>query len=237
MSNLPGWDDYPLAERLASALGIDCYLENDANAAGWGEFWMGAGRGSSEMVIYTLGTGVGGCVIVRGALHRGSDQNAGELGHALLFPDGRACGCGSRGCLEQYCSASAVARSAREALVRGEETGLPGLAPEEITAEAVHRAAEEGSAFCRGLIETAGRHLGLGIVSVVNILDPQVVVIYGGMAAAGDMLLGPCRRALREHALPPANERVRIVPSELGGDAGVIGAAGLAWRRLDGEEA
>jgi len=235
--NLPGWDNTPVAAPMTRLTGVPTFLENDANSAGWGEFWRGAGRGASEMAIYTLGTGVGGSVVVAGRLHRGRDQMAGHLGHAILVPDGRQCNCGAKGCLEQYCSATAVAREAREATRSGEKTGLDDLPPEEITARAVHEAAVAGSAFCKELIERTGRYLGIGIASLVNTLDPQVVVIFGGMAAAGEMLLGPCREAVREHALPPAKERVRIVPAELGEDAGVIGAAGLALRRLEGERA
>ncbi|MHC4503250.1 MAG: ROK family protein [Planctomycetota bacterium] len=235
--NLPGWDNTPVASPMTRLTGVPTFLENDANSACWGEFWRGAGRGSSEMAIYTLGTGVGGSVVVAGRLHRGRDQMAGHLGHAILVPDGRQCNCGAKGCLEQYCSATAVAREARGATRGGEKTGLGEIAPEEITARAVHEAAVAGSAYCKALIERTGRYLGIGIASLVNTLDPQVVVIFGGMAAAGEMLLGPCREAVREHALPPAKDRVRIVPAELGEDAGVIGAAGLALRRLDGEKA
>ena len=235
--NLPGWRDVPVASRMKDALGVPCFLENDANAAGFGEFWRGAGRGSTEMVIYTLGTGVGGCLIVGGRLHRGKDQMAGHLGHAILFPDGRACGCGAKGCVEQYCSATAVAREAREATLRGIQTGLEKLVPEAITARAVHEAAVAGSAYCRELLARTGRLLGIAAASVVNVVDPQTIVIYGGMAAAGEMLLGPCRAAVREYALSPARERVKVVPAELGEDAGVIGAAGLALRRLAGETA
>jgi len=236
-ANMPGWANVPVAKWMTEELGVTTFLENDANSAGWGEFWRGAGRGSSEMAIYTLGTGVGGCVIVGGRLHRGRDQMAGHVGHTILFPDGRPCGCGARGCLEQYCSATAVARAAREATQRGEETGLSHLAPEQITARAVYEAAKAGSAFCKRLLAETGRLLGIGITTLVNVLDPQVVVIYGGMVAAGDMILEPCRKAVRELALRPASERVRIVPAELGEDAGVLGAAGLAWRRLEGEKA
>ncbi len=235
--NLPGWDNTPVASPMTRLTGVPTFLENDANSACWGEFWRGAGRGASEMAIYTLGTGVGGSVVVGGRLHRGRDQMAGHLGHAILVPDGRQCNCGAKGCLEQYCSATAVAREAREATSAGEKTGLGDLAPEAITARAVHEAAVDGSAFCKALIERTGRYLGIGIASLVNTLDPQVVVIFGGMAAAGEMLLGPCREAVHAHALPPAKDRVRIVPAELGEDAGVIGAAGLALRRLDGEKA
>lgn len=236
-ANMPGWTNIPVAARMTEELGVVTFLENDANSAGWGEFWRGAGRGSSEMAIYTLGTGVGGCVIIGGKLHRGRDQMAGHVGHSILFPDGRPCGCGARGCLEQYCSATAVARTAREATERGENTGLSHLKPEQITARAVYEAAKAGSEYCRKLLAETGRLLGMGIVTLVNILDPQVVVIYGGMVAAGEMILEPCRKAVRELALRPASERVKIVPAALGEDAGVIGAAGLAWRRLEGEKA
>ncbi len=235
--NLPGWDHVPVAERMTDLLGVTSFLENDANSAGFGEWWLGAGRDSSEMLMYTLGTGVGGCAIIRGKLHRGSDQMAGHLGHAILVPDGRQCNCGARGCLERYCAATAVAREATEATEEGEDTGLGHLEPDEITAKAVFDAAEAGSEYSRELIGRTGRYLGIGIATMVSAIDPQVVVIGGGMVAAGDMLLGPCRQAVRDLALKPANERVKIVPAELGEDAGIIGAAGLAMRRLDGEKA
>jgi glucokinase len=222
---------------MTELTGVVTFLENDANSAGWGEFWRGAGRGSSEMAIYTLGTGVGGSVVVAGRLHRGRDQMAGHLGHAILVPDGRQCNCGARGCLERYCAATAVAREAREATERGEDTGLGHLEPEKITAKAVFEAAEAGSQYARELIERTGRLLGLGIATMVNAIDPQIVVIAGGMVAVGEMLLGPCREAVRANSLRPASENVRIVPAELGNDAGIIGAAGLAMRRLDGEKA
>ncbi len=189
------------------------------------------------MLIYTLGTGVGGCAIIRGKLHRGSDQMAGHLGHAILVPDGRPCNCGARGCLEQYCSATAVAREAREATESGKDTGLGNLAPDEITAKAVFEAAEAGSAYAKDLIERTGRYLGLAIATMVNAIDPQIVVIAGGMVAAGEMLLKPCRDAARRNSLRPANENVRIVPADLGDDAGITGAVGLAMRRFDGEMA
>ena len=235
--NLPGWDNVPVAEKMTEALGVTSFLENDANSAGFGEWWLGAGRGSSEMLIYTLGTGVGGCAIIRGRLHRGRDQMAGHLGHAILVPDGRQCNCGARGCLEQYCSATAVAREARETTASGEETGLDDLAPEDITAKAVFEAAKAGSEYARDLLARTGRYLGLGMATMVNVIDPQVVVVAGGMVAAGEMLLGPCRETVRANSLRPASERVKIVPAELGDDAGIIGAAGLAMRRLDGEKA
>ncbi len=235
--NLPGWKDVRVAEEMKRAINVPTCLENDANCAGWGEFWMGAGRGSTEMVIYTLGTGVGGSVIVEGRLHRGRDQMAGHLGHAILVPGGRQCGCGARGCLEQYCSATAVAREAQGATERGVDTGLEDLKIHEIDARAVGEAALAGSEYCAELLSRTGRYLGIGIATVVNIIDPQVVVIYGGMAAAGDLILEPCRRAMQEHALSPARERVRIVQAALGADSGVVGAAGLALARLEAAEA
>jgi len=235
--NLPGWQDVRVAEEMTRALEVPTYLENDANAAGWGEFWMGAGRGATEMVIYTLGTGVGGCVIVEGNLHRGRDQMAGHLGHAILVPGGRECNCGAHGCVEQYCSATAVALEAQVATERGLDTGLEDLKIGEIDARAVSEAALAGSEYCAELLARTGRYLGIAVASVVNILDPQIVVIYGGMAAAGDILLGPCRRAMQEHALSPARERVKIVSAELDDKAGVVGAAGLALMRFEAAEA
>jgi glucokinase len=236
-ANMPGWNNTPVAAPVGEALGVRTFLENDANSAAWGEYWCGAGRGSSEMAIFTLGTGVGGSVIVGGRLHRGSDQMAGHVGHIILVPEGRPCGCGAYGCLEQYCSATAVAREAREATAAGVETGLAGLAPEAITAEAVAKAATAGEPFCRDLLARTGRMLGIGMASVVNVLDPQVIVVYGGMVAAGELLLKPCRDAIRRLALRPASGNVKVVEAELGGNAGVIGAAGLAMRRSDGEKA
>ncbi len=235
--NLPGWQDVPVAEEMTKAIEITTYLENDANSAGWGEFWMGAGRGATEMVIYTLGTGVGGSVIVDGKLHRGRDQMAGHLGHAILIPGGRPCGCGASGCLEQYCSATAVAREAQAATEVGIDTGLEDLKISEIDARSVAEGALAGSEYCAELLARTGRYLGMGIATVVNIIDPQIVVIYGGMAAAGDFILEPCRRAMKEHALSPARDRVKIVQAELGEDAGVIGAAGLALRRFEAAKA
>jgi glucokinase len=235
--NLPGWNNVPLAARMTDALGVTTFLENDANSAAWGEYWCGAGRGSSEMAIFTLGTGVGGSIIVGGTLHRGGDQMAGHLGHIILIADGRPCPCGSIGCLEQYCSATAVAREAREATEFGVRTGLEDIPPAQITAQSVSDAAQKGSPFCRELLRRTGRFLGIGMATLVNVLDPQVIVVCGGMAAAGDLLFEPCRAAVRRLAMRPASERVKIVPAELGGDAGVIGAAGLAMRRADGEKA
>jgi glucokinase len=236
-ANMPGWDNTPVATPVGDALGVTTFLENDANSAAWGEFWCGAGRGSSEMAIFTLGTGVGGSVIINGKLHRGSDQMAGHVGHVIVVPDGKPCGCGGLGCLEQYCSATAVARDAREATLCGVDTGLSGLAADDITARAVAEAAAAGSVYCRDLLARTGRMLGMCMASIVNVIDPQVIVAYGGMASAGDLLLASCRDAVRRFSIRPASENVRVVTAELGGDAGVIGAAGLAMRRIDGEQA
>jgi glucokinase len=189
------------------------------------------------MAIFTLGTGVGGSIVVGGKLHRGKDQMAGHLGHIIIVSDGRICTCGGVGCLEQYCSATAVAKEAREATRSGVATGLEAIPLDQITAESVHKAAHAGSEYCRDLLGRTGRWLGIGMATLVNVVDPQVIVVSGGMAAAGDLLFGPCRAEVRRLSLRPASERVRIVPAELGGDAGVIGAAGLAMRRADGEQA
>ena len=233
--NLPGWKDVPVARILSEKLSRPVFLENDANSAAWGEFWMGAGKGCRDMVIFTLGTGVGGGVILRGELHRGVDEMAGHLGHIIIDPEGPRCGCGSRGCLEVFASATAVARRMREAIQRGARSPLGSFPPERVDARAVFEAARDGCPVARRIMEETGRYLGIALATVVNILDPQVAVYSGGLSRAGEMLFSPLEEELRERALKPGAERVKIVPAELGDDAGVIGAAGCALKRLTTE--
>lgn len=227
--NLAGWKDVPLGALLRERLGVPCFVDNDANLACYGEFKSGAGRGVETMCLLTLGTGVGGGIVVFGRLLRGIDGTAAEIGHLKVARDGRACGCGGSGCLEAYGSVSAMLRTVQEGIDAGRETSLSGR---ELTGEIVSEAAENGDVFAREVLEDTGRWLGLAVASLVNLLNPERVVLTGGMANAGDLLFDPIRRTVDEEAFEVPARRVRIVPGELGGNAGVLGAAAIALDRI-----
>lgn len=225
------WRDYPLRARLEDATGTSVRVENDANAAAWGEYRFGAGREVQiSMVMVTLGTGVGGGIVADGRLLRGRQGLGGELGHIVLAEGGPDCPCGNRGDLEALAAGTAIGREAREAAARGEVpagSALHGV--HDPSGEDVTAAATAGDAFARELLGRIGFWLGRGIGSLVNALDPELVVVGGGAVAAGRPLLDPARASAletlmgREHrSMPP------IVPAALGNDAGIVGAALLA---------
>jgi glucokinase len=231
--NLP-MAERPLRDIVAVETGLPVVVENDANAAAWGEFRFGGGLGSSDMILLTVGTGLGGGIVLGNRLLRGAFGVAGEVGHVRIVPGGLPCGCGNRGCWEQYASGSALIRQAR-ALVRSlPERGarlleLSGGDPEGISGRMITRAAAEGDPASRELLAEVGRCLGAGIADLANILDPAAVVVGGGVCEAGDLLLGPAREAYA--ALLSAGDHrphLRIVAAELGNGAGLIGAADLA---------
>ncbi|MBX3178439.1 MAG: ROK family glucokinase [Candidatus Hydrogenedentes bacterium] len=234
--NLPGWENVPLAEIMRERLGVPCYVENDANVACYGEFWLGAGQGTQNMALLTLGTGVGGGVVVFGMLLRGEDGTAAELGHLKIQRDGRPCGCGSRGCLEQYGSVTGMVLTAREGLESGRESALREMCGgdfDAITGKMISDAAARGDAFARWVVEETATWIGLGISSIINYQNPEKVVLCGGMIAAGDLLLEPVRRVARENAFPVPAKRCQIVLAGLGSDSGVLGAAGCALSRFE----
>jgi glucokinase len=220
--NLPGWRDVPLRDRVAAAIGLPVLLENDANAAAYGEYWRGAGKECSSMVLLTLGTGVGGGLVLGGELWRGADGMAGEIGHITVEPGGRTCRCGNAGCLETYASATGIVDSYRE---------LAGI-EEAVSAEEVHRRAHEGDANARQSYRDAGRSLGLAFAALVNLLNPECIVIGGGVLPAWDLFMPVAEQELRRRAFVAPASRVRIAPAALGDLAGVTGAAGLLWRHL-----
>jgi len=229
--NLPGWDRVPLRQRVADGLGLDVFLENDANVAALAEHRFGAGQGTDHMLYVVVGTGVGGGLILGGQLYHGVGGMAGEIGHTVLLPDGPLCGCGNRGCLEALASGTAVAREARLRVESGKETLMTELAegdPTRITARLVAQAAEQGDAEARDVLAWTMGYLGLGLANMVNLFNPEVIVIGGGLANMGDLLFGPVRRAIDRHAFPVSAGMVRVVPAALGNDAGVLGAAALA---------
>lgn len=234
--NLPGWKDVPLAELMTERLGVPCFIDNDANVACYGEFWMGAGQGVQSMCLLTLGTGVGGGIVVFGKLLRGIDGTAAEIGHMIVQRDGRPCGCGARGCLEAYGSVPGMVQTAVEGIESGRKTVLMdrcGGNPETLTGEMISDVAAAGDEFAIGVIQETGAWLGVGISGLINLFNPEKVVLAGGMTNAGPVLIDAIRiRALHDAFDVPAN-RVEIVPAALGEDAGVLGAAGIALDRLD----
>ena len=231
--NLPGWLNIPLRDRVEEILGIRANLENDANAAAYGEYWRGAGRGASIMLAYTLGTGVGGGVIINGKLIRGVNDTAGELGHMTIVPDGDLCPCGNRGCVESYASATSLVRRTRQKLERGSQSILLEWMEkgEPLTAKLIDEAHRSGDSFAREVLEEVGYYLALGVSNTVNALNPDVVVIGGGMMKAGEVILEPLKQEVKRRIFPELWDGLKIIPAKLGNDAGVIGAAGLILER------
>lgn len=228
--NLPGWENVPLRGQLAQAAGLPVSLENDANAAAYGEFAAGAGRDARSLVMITLGTGIGGGIVLDGALWRGHFDNAGEIGHTLAIPDGRACPCGQRGCLERYASAAAIGQRAAEAIRGGERSALAARLESdgELTSEHVCEAAQRGDALAARIWDEACSLLAAAIVNVQHMLNPEVVVLAGGLAAAGAPLFDAVQRHFDRQRWRIAPDMPRICAAALGGVAGTIGAALLA---------
>lgn len=228
--NLPGWDEIPLVQLLNNALGIPVYLDNDANAAALGEHRFGAGRGVANMVYLTISTGIGGGIIIGGRLYQGENGNAGEIGHMSVRFDGRPCACGSRGCLEAYASGTNIAARAREAVQAGAQSLMPQLAGsvEAITGETVEQAMQQGDALANQIWGETMEILGAGIANVINIFNPQRVVLGGGITNFGDLLFEPIRKVALGRAMGPLTEVCDIVPAQLGGQVGVLGAAAVA---------
>lgn len=232
--NIAEWNGVNLDRELNEILGKRIVLENDANAAAWGEFKFGAGRGRNDLMLLTLGTGVGGGLILDGALFRGAFGIGAELGHIRIVPEGHLCGCGIRGCLEQYSSGSALLRHAREAisaspdiarnlLARGDGT-LEGLKGQHIT-----DAAREGDPVAMAAFNTMASYLGAGIASLCAVIDPSCIVIGGGVIDAGEIFLGPTREAaLRLIPFSGKHPYPEIVAAELGNHAGLVGVADLS---------
>jgi len=234
--NLPGWSDVPLAQLVSAGMGLPAWIENDANAAAIAEHGLGAGRGSRHMVLVILGTGIGGGLILDGRLFRGASGAAGEIGHMQLGPNGPRCGCGRHGCLEALASGRALRDRAAE-IVAGEPGGiLARIARDEgerPTAESLGQAAAAGDVSAQQAIATAGRYLGAGITNLVDVFDPEVIVIGGSLRKLGPPYLDTAREIVRAEAFPQSYRDVRIVEAELGDEAGAFGAALVALERLD----
>ena len=222
-----GWRDYPLRDRVHDLVGLPSTLDNDANCATVGEWWRGAARGGRNVVGLTIGTGIGGGLVIDGKLYHGASDVAGEFGHTTIDSTGRRCKCGNYGCLEAYASGPAIADRAREALWEGANSTLLQLVGGDaalITAQTVYDAAEQGDEIAREVVRDTARFLGAGIANLLNIFNPNVVVIAGGVTHAGEALFEPLRAEVKRRAFRPAVEACEIVPAALPGIAGVVGA-------------
>lgn len=229
--NLPGWHHVPLKSMLEESLDFPVWLRNDVDLGALGEHRFGAGRGFQQLIYLALGTGIGGGVILGGQLLSGTRVSAMEAGHMVVSPGGPRCNCGREGCLEALASGTAIARRAAERLLRGEQSQLIEMVngkAERITAELVARAANKGDRLAQQVLQEAGRWLGIGVVNLILLFDPEVVIIGGGVAGAGDFLLEPVRQAVKRWVVPYFEREVPVVRSRLGGNSNLMGAVALA---------
>ena len=224
------YDDPQLGAALGARTGLPVAVDNDANAAAWGERMFGVASGSDHVALITIGTGIGSGFVVDGKLLRGSSGAAAEIGHTVVDPSGPECGCGLKGCLEQFASGSAIARWAKEAATSDPETSILSFAGSigAITAEHVAKAAREYDETARAVLRRAGRALGVGLSNVANMFDPDVVVLAGSVTRAGEAFLGSARDELARMSSAQRRRPMRLALSSLGGDAGIVGAAALA---------
>jgi glucokinase len=232
--NIADWNGVDLDHQLTALIGLPVVIENDANAAAWGEAKFGAGKNQDHMMMLTVGTGIGGGIVVNGALYRGAFGIAAEFGHMRVVPEGHICGCGARGCFEQYASGNALLRHAREAINASPEVARNLLSRGDgtvagLTGQAITEAARDGDAVALAAFNTTGQWLGAGIASLAVLLDPACVVIGGGVIDAGEILLKPTRESL-ERNMPFAGKHPypQIIAAQLGNAAGLVGVADLA---------
>lgn len=231
MPNLPALSEIDITSELSSQTGLPVILDNDANAAAYGELQVGASRGRREVFFITLGTGIGAGLIINGQIYRGAAGFAGEFGHMTIDPEGIECACGNIGCLETIASGPNIVRRTRERLYRDRTSSLSRLAiprDREFTAEDIARAAREGDEMAQVMMERTGMFLGIALAAVVNLLNVEMVVMGGGVMDAGDLILKPTIKETRRRAFPPSFNSCEIVIAKLGATAGMIGAALMA---------
>ena len=236
--NLPNWDAIPLKSRLENALSCAVCVENDANAGALAEWMFGAGRGFEHVVYMTMSTGIGAGLILDGTLYRGTSDTAGEVGHMTILPNGPVCGCGKKGCLEALCSGPSIARRAREWLTQqggGQSSLMYTLAdgaPTAITAETVMAAARQGDVGALALVDETAWYMAIGLGNVVNVLNPQIIIIGTIIVKAADLLLKPIHTYLQQETWERVYETVRIVPAELGDAVGDLAAVSVVKQAM-----
>ncbi len=225
--NILAFEDIPLRDMMREHYGINSFLINDAKAAALGEHRFGAGKGVDNMLGVTLGTGIGGGIIIHGRLYFGQSGAAGEIGHMTIEVGGPRCSCGNTGCWELYASGTAMTREAERRLAAGEKSSLYGKA--RLTGEDVAAAAAQGDAVAQAAVERTANYLGIGLANLVNIFNPRMIVLGGGLSRMGETLFAPARKVVKERAFPLHSSAVSIVQSTLGDDAGLLGAAAFAF--------
>ncbi len=233
--NFHGWKDVPIKELLEKSLGIPIHLDNDANAAAYGEKWAGAGKNARSLVCITLGTGVGGGLILNGEVWHGDYGMGGEVGHITVDPDGPPCACGNRGCLEAFSSATGIVRRAKELVKFGKGNILARIArgnPEVITGKMVYEGALKGDEAALIALREAGKYLGIGMASLINLLNPSMIVLTGEVTGSWDFFMPAAMEEVRSRAFQAMVEQVKIEKGKLPEKAGVIGAAGLALKHF-----
>jgi glucokinase len=233
--HLPGWRDVRLRDMVEEGLGKRTFLINDANAAALGELQFGAARGARNFIYITLSTGIGGGIVIDGELYSGTIGAAGEVGHMTIDDRGPLCNCGNRGCWETLASGTALAREARQRMEQGVSTSILEYARGDVakvTAQAVHDAARGGDSLARELIARTGYYIGVGLANLINIFNPELIVIGGGLSNIGDILLEPAFKVAGERAYKETFGAVRFASAALGRDSGVLGAAVFAFSEL-----
>lgn len=233
-----GWRNFPLRDLISNAVDLPATLDNDANCATYGEWWLGAAKNVDTLVGLTIGTGIGGGIVLGGDLYHGCSDIAGEIGHMTIEANGRRCKCGNYGCMEAYASGPAIALRAVEGLEAGAESALSEMVDgklDRITAATVYEGIVAGDAFATEVMKDTARILGAGVANILNILNPEMVVIAGGVTRAGEHLFAPLEAEVRRRAFRAAVERSTIVSGVLPGTAGVVGAAAVFKKETYGE--
>lgn len=233
--NFPKWKQVPLKHMIEERLSIPTFMDNDANAFAFGEKWVGAGKEVQSLVCLTLGTGVGGGIILNGRIWHGADGMAAEIGHMTVLPDGLKCNCGNYGCLESYASASSIVRRVCNAIQSGKLTMVLDYAKdnlENITSDLVYQAALKGDELAIHIMNETATFLGIGIANLINLLNPEMIVVGGGLTNAWDIIYPVTLKEVQKRALSEVAKRVKIVRASLGDNSGIIGAAGIAYFNL-----
>jgi len=228
------WEYVDVRAELQKHYDVPVAVTNDANAAALGEMLFGAAKGMKNFIVITLGTGLGSGIVANGELVYGADGFAGEIGHTTVDPDGRMCGCGRRGCLEAYCSATGLCRTVQELICNTTEASeLRRVSSAELTAQMVSESAQRGDRLALRAFEACGHTLGLKLADSVAHLSPEAIILFGGLAAAGELIFNPTKRSLEEHLFPIFKNKVKLLPSRLGeSTAAILGASALIWKSL-----